>query len=91
MPPLAAEPLLSMLGDERVIREVRISGDHAIEFFDLSLSECRYGIKTPDPLEQTLSAKHFVHPRDHTLKAIADIKQGGIHLGHLNIPLQQLH
>ena len=79
-----------MLPDEPVVRKMRISGQHAIDFLHLSRTQLLVRIQAPAAGEQPLTSKDLVNPGDAARELVGRIEQRRVDVGQLRAEREQL-
>src|SRR5690349_16250360 len=86
----SSEPFLVVFGDESVICKVGIRSADAIDFRRLSGTERFVWIETPDTVQQSLPAQHFMNAGDTTLVVVGRIEHCGVGIRKLDGRSHQL-
>lgn len=70
-----------MLGDKRIIAEMRVGGGDAIEFGGLSGAEGFTFVEAPNAFQQTLTAQHLMNARDAAGEVVRRVEERRVHVG----------
>ena len=79
-----------MVGDERVVGEIGMLADDAIDLGRLTGAQALVRIETPDAFEQALPAQNLVASGDAAMKIMCDIEEGGIAISHARIEREKI-
>src|SRR6266513_1956832 len=83
------EPLIPVLGHKSIIIQVRIRALDALDFFNLTRAERLVRVQTPDAIEQTLAAQHFVNAGDTAGVLIGGVEKSGVGISDFDSPLHE--
>src|SRR5207249_11378606 len=89
-PPALSQPLIQMLTNERIVRQMRIPGPHAIDVLHLSHAQILVRIEAPAAGEQPLTAQDLVNAGNAAGKLVLRIEQCGVGVGQLRAEREQL-
>ncbi|CAD78414.1 hypothetical protein-signal peptide and transmembrane prediction [Rhodopirellula baltica SH 1] len=85
----STQPPAQIFAYECVVMEVRVGGDHTIDFFGLTAGKDFVWIEAPCSGQQALATKHFVDSRDATSKTVGRIEESRIAIRDLDVAAEQ--
>ena len=79
-----------MLRNERVVVEMRIGTMDAINFLQLSGTQCFMFIKAPKPFEQSLASQNFMKSGDAATESVGGVKECSVAIGDFHSESEKL-
>src|SRR5262245_41673911 len=87
--PTSSKPPVQTLPHERVVREMRIRGQHAIDFLHLARTEIFVRMEAPTAGEQSLPSQDLVDSGDAARELVRRIEERGVRVGQLGAEREQ--